>query len=405
MSYPITVNSKYDFAGQSYADCYPNLHKYPATMLPQIGVEILRELNITSGKMLDPYCGSGSSFASAIDVGIHSLTGYDINPLARLITSAKYTHLEMKQINQAKRDLYEQVYAHPKNQMDVFLPPITNREYWFSEDVLLDLGIIYHYITQLEQSLYQLFLVPFSETLRQVSYTRDNEFKLYRIPADKITEFHPNVFLVYFRKLEGVIQTYKTHYLPKLEHVELKVYADDLPQIENTYDVILTSPPYGDSKTTVAYGQFSMFINEWLGFKEARQLDNLMMGGKRLEDWQVSESLQASISHLFNDSVKRAQEVMAFYHDLAQSITKLSTMLKSGGKAIFVVGNRTVKGIQLPTDQFIAEQFSQAGYRHLFTYERNLSNKVMPSRNSPTNQTGQTMNTMLKEYIVVCERS
>lgn len=28
-------NPKYDFLGQSYASMYPNLHKYPATMLPQ----------------------------------------------------------------------------------------------------------------------------------------------------------------------------------------------------------------------------------------------------------------------------------------------------------------------------------------------------------------------------------
>ena len=31
-------NPKYDFLGQSYASMYPNLHKYSATMLPQIGL-------------------------------------------------------------------------------------------------------------------------------------------------------------------------------------------------------------------------------------------------------------------------------------------------------------------------------------------------------------------------------
>ena len=47
-----------------------------------------------------------------------------------------------------------------------------------------------------------------------------------------------------------------------------------------SFDIILTSPPYGDSRTTVAYGQFSTFINEWLGFKEARKLDKQLLGGK-----------------------------------------------------------------------------------------------------------------------------
>ncbi len=62
MKYPVVRNTKYDYAGQSYASAYPNLHKYPATMLPQIGVDILKECGISQGALLDPYCGSGSSF-------------------------------------------------------------------------------------------------------------------------------------------------------------------------------------------------------------------------------------------------------------------------------------------------------------------------------------------------------
>jgi hypothetical protein len=68
------------------------------------------------------------------------------------------------------------------------------------------------------------------------------------------------------------------------------------------------------------------------------------------------------------------------------------------------VGNRTVKNVLLPTDQFIAEKFEENGFKHIITYERALSNKSMPSRNSPTNETGKTVNTMLCEYIVVCEK-
>ena len=53
------------------------------------------------------------------------------------------------------------------------------------------------------------------------------------------------------------------------------------------FDCILTSPPYGDSKTTCAYGQFSTFTNEWLGMKEARKLDSFLMGGKSQKNYIV----------------------------------------------------------------------------------------------------------------------
>ena len=84
MKYNVERNTKYDFAGQSYSTKYPNLHRYPATMIPQIGIELLKEFDIRQGKMLDPYCGSGSSFAAALELGINEKHGYDINPFAVL---------------------------------------------------------------------------------------------------------------------------------------------------------------------------------------------------------------------------------------------------------------------------------------------------------------------------------
>lgn len=77
-------NPKYDFLGQSYASMYPNLHKYPATMLPQIGYELLKEFHANKTTLLYPYCGSGSSFISGLEYGIKHFVGFDLNPLAIL---------------------------------------------------------------------------------------------------------------------------------------------------------------------------------------------------------------------------------------------------------------------------------------------------------------------------------
>jgi len=89
---------------------------------------------------------------------------------------------------------------------------------------------------------------------------------------------------------------------------------------------------------------------------------------------------------------------------LETSINDVAKSVIKGGKIIYIVGNRRVKDIQFPTDQFIAEKFEENGFKHLFTYERLLGNKVMPHKNSPTNQSGRKSSTMTKEYIVVCEK-
>jgi hypothetical protein len=83
----------------------------------------------------------------------------------------------------------------------------------------------------------------------------------------------------------------------------------------------------------------------------------------------------------------------------------VAAAVAAGGLAIYIVGNRRVKDVQLQTDQFIAEEFEAAGFKHLITYERALSSKSMPLVNSPSNKAGVVRGTMTQEFIVICQRS
>lgn len=408
MKYTITRNKKYDFSGQSYASKYPNLHKYPATMLPQIGIEILKELHITKGKLLDPYCGSGSSFIAGLDCGILEMDGFDINPLAALISKTKFTKLDLSKINAYKQKLRNAIYEFIKkeeNIKNVAIPNFYNIQFWFSEVVLQNLAVIKYFLDKIKnKALQRFFLVPFSETIRECSYTRNHEFKLYKMKSEDILNFNPDVFGMYFDKLNKTIAIYEEHYLPYLSSLKINIHSETFKKRENHYDVVLTSPPYGDSKTTVAYGQFSMFSNEWLGIDYARKIDTLLMGGKSIKTNYNTGIMNAYIKDISKKCYKRASQISSFYQDLENSIYQIADSMKKGGKIIYVVGNRRVKNIQLPTDQFIAEKFEERGCKHLFTYERLLGNKSMPLQNSPTNQKNQRASTIIKEYIVVCER-
>ena len=166
----------------------------------------------------------------------------------------------------------------------------------------------------------------------------------------------------------------------------------------------MTSPPYGDSKTTVAYGQFSMFSNEWLEINYARKIDSLLMGGKATKNLYQSGIIADYVNTISKESPTRALQVSSFYQDLENSIYQIADSVKKGGKIIYIVGNRRVKNIQLPTDQFIAEKFEAKRFKHLFTYERLLGNKSMPLKNSPTNKKNKRVSTMTQEFIVVCEK-
>ena len=175
---------------------------------------------------------------------------------------------------------------------------------------------------------------------------------------------------------------------------------DILP--DNSIDMIITSPPYGDSHTTVAYGQFSRWSNEWFGFPNAQSLDNLLMGGKKNATKQFEvQSITTELQNIKNTDTIRYAEVLSFLNDYYLSISHIAPKIRTGGKICYVVGNRTVKGIQIPLDYFTAETFEHFGFKHNTTIVREIPNKRMPSKTSPTNKIGAKVATMSNEYIVI----
>ena len=425
MSYPLTRNEHYDFKGEAYgAELYPNLHPYPATMIPQLGIDILKELHITQGRMLDPYCGSGSSFVAGLEVGLNDFTGYDINPLALLICQARLTYLDIDELESIVQKLerhIERLRASSNPLDDLKVEKFNNFDYWFSHRAGQELQWLKNTIVRMtkpvkeseeSQALRRFLFLPLSIAMRQCSYTRDKEFKLYRMAEDKLENFSPPVFSLFARALRTCFLTYKSCYAQKIKGITLEaklgIYNHSfLNKTNDGYDVVLTSPPYGDSRTTVAYGQFSLFANAWLlEQSQARAIDSFSLGGKRSHEKDCITALKDSalgevVTSIAKKDETRAAEVAAFYRDLKESMTLWMKALKVGGKAVVVVGNRTVKDFVLPTDQFVAECMEQQHLSHEVSYQRKISRKRMPSRNSPRNKAGETASTMMSEFIVV----
>jgi len=78
--------------------------------------------------------------------------------------------------------------------------------------------------------------------------------------------------------------------------------------------------------------------------------------------------------------------------------------VKSGGYLIFVIGNRRVNGVEIPTSNAIAEYGNKLGLELVEIRNRNILYKRMPSENSPSNIKGNKGKTMSKEYIVILKK-
>ena len=183
--------------------------------------------------------------------------------------------------------------------------------------------------------------------------------------------------------------------------------SDELGMEGEWCDLVLTSPPYGDSGTTVAYAQFSWLTNVLLGLdsRPASAVDRDLMGGRRSAFVPTGcAPLDLALQAVAHENEKRACEVLHFYQEYLSSIRNVSAGLRPGRYSCYVVGNRTVKGVVLPTDQFTAWALQHCGLVHEDTHIRKIPNKRMPLQNSPSNVAGAKSSTMKNEYIVVCRK-
>ena len=396
---------------KEYTHCF---HTYPAMMIPQIARKLLKEYGTEDGWLLDPYCGTGTSLVEASLFGMHSV-GCDINPLVRLIATAKSTPVCLSVLDETLSELNEYLFEiqyRESHLPNAPIPNIPNLTYWFSDEVIRILAHLRARISHVrDKALQNFILVAFSETVREVSYTRNGEFKLYRMPTNKLKDFNPDVFGIFTKKLRRNRQGLAS-YLERRKNVKVSVSMVNTVQGElptphppEGYDIVITSPPYGDSQTTVAYGQFSRLAAEWIGLPNARKVDKIAMGGIRSKETLVGSPVSSTVEKIRLIDEKRAKEVSAFYIDLERSISSIAKACSPDATICYVVGNRRVKGVVLPTDEFVVDAFRQHGFVHKTTIVRNIPNKRMPKKNSPSNIAGETSTTMHEENIIVCQRT
>lgn len=400
----------WDFIGADTKEYTHSFHIYPAMMIPQVAREILNRYKTKEMSVLfDPYCGTGTSLVEGSLVGLKCI-GTDLNPLARLISKSKVTKVNINNIKSLFKDFEK--YITSNKSIDLKKPNINNIDFWFKDKQINDLLIIKYFIDNIkDDDEKDFFLVPFSETLREVSLTRNGEFKLYRIPKEKIDTWNPNTIELFKEKVKRNIDGY-IEYEKENKIYNHEVYnfnsSEEIPNDliqENSVDIVITSPPYGDSGTTVAYGQFSTLSNEWLGIEDARKLDKKLMGGKTTDIEKTGfNQLDEIIKTIETERPKRAKEIWSFYRDYKKSMENVGKIIKKNGICAYVVGNRRVSDIELPTDEFTRYIFEQNGFKHIETIVRNIPNKRQPKKTSPTNQTGKTVSTMTHEYIVIMKK-
>ena len=408
----------WDFANADTKEWTHGYHSYPATMIPQVArslIGIIQQHQPDIRSLFDPFMGSGTSLVEGLLAGLTTV-GSDLNPLSRLMTQAKTTAWEPEALQSWTETLMDCVADIQISEAD--WPHFDNVTFWFKPTVITQLTRLKRGIENtVPDGLRSFFWVAFSDTVRWVSNSRNAEFKLYRLDEARLAQWNPDV-LGTFRKVIARNQVGNTRLWERrpLPAVSLHAYnAMDLSALpEGAFDLMVTSPPYGDSRTTVAYGQFSRLSLQWLNLTDGadgpapNKLDQAMLGGvatKALQHALPSPTLTAALGQIAQTDANRAREVLSFYQDLDITLREIARVMRPCGYQCWVVGNRTVKKVQLLTDRIITELSERYGLVSVVNFTRAIPNKRMPKENSPTNEVGAKVTTMNGEQIFVLRKN
>lgn len=399
------------------------IHDYPAMFIPQLARKIILEFSHEGDTVLDIFSGSGTTIVESKILNRNAI-GIDLNPLAILISKVKSTPIALELIINSYQDFWTK-YTQ-LNDNNYTIKQFSNIDFWFDSIVVDEFSKICHIFEQFQNNdIKDLYRIAFSSIIRKLSLCHHGGFKMHKDKnKEKISYDKQDIMNVFHESFCKVAKG--VHDFSQIKNTSKSIIAkgdSQLHQIEQQVDLILTSPPYGDSRTTVAYGQFSRLQSQWLGLiseKENGSIENIdqeLLGGNiksvNLDDAIIykSQSLFQAISTLkqtldMNDKkhLIRIKDVLSFYIDLNNTLANQSKYLKLNKYAIFVVASRTVKNVQLNTDTIIAELAREYGLELESIFYRMIPNKRMPHSVSATNIKGETCTTMLRESIVMLKK-
>ena len=413
---------------------------YPAMMVPKMQREMLSvcldEAGTPKPSLLDPFAGSGTILVEGMLRGL-DVVAVDINPLAVLLCKAKSTIFNLNLLEQESRQLLTRI-DNLKGTPDFSFKGIDK---WFTSKAISDLSQIRAAITQCGYAdIRRFYWATFCEIIRIVSNSRDCTYKLHIKDVEEIKAYSKDTVCIFKETLTHNIGKYKDFYYKLGEQGHLArdglsyrgkieiVLGDCVTYLNRTrrkFDLIFTSPPYGDNHTTVSYGQYSVLSLRWIDWNDIGsavdaklletlyEIDNISLGGvssnksltiEKRKVIEKSATLLEQVETINDMAPKQVNKLIAFYSDFDRFLEKMTMRIKPTGVAVWTIGNRRIARQEIFMNRILTELGAFYNMKLLTSFSRKILNKRMPRINAYKGDAKDLIGTMTREHILIFTR-
>lgn len=386
-------------------------HRYPAKFIPQLARRLIEEYSEEGNTVLDPFCGCGTTLVESAVYRRYSY-GYDINPISILISMAKVRYLSPHLLDEA----YEKIQVGFWNECTES-PDNERIDYWYREEQKQELTRLLQAIRQVDDmDIRRFFLCGFSNILKNCSIWHQKSNKPTRDFKKKV----PDVMRTFNRQIRMMFRGNAAfRELMNGRSFSANVECRDsrrLPLVNESVDLVVTSPPY---VTSYEYGDLHQLSMLWLeGLDDLRAFRETFIGSalRQVEsgtgDFEkvTQSSIAAEIGEkLLGQNGKTASSVLSYFQSMYEIWAELHRLLRVGGKVCIVIGNTGLKGVEITNAEVFVEQMQRLGFALIDVIKREIPSKNLPStRDKATGRFAKTSDSDAlaypTEFVLVLEK-
>ena len=412
----IKVEPSWAFASKTRKDTSyitHGYHRYPAKFIPQIVSRLVKKYTSKGDLILDPFGGCGTTLVES-KVMCRPSVGVDINPVAALITQAKKTPIEPNKIEEQFLKLKEKIDSFGRN-TEVRVPEHERIDYWFKPEEKRKLAFLFSEISKIKnQDARDFFYCGFSNILKNCSIWLQKSNK----PTRDLKKKQVDSFVVFSRQVKAMLRG-NTDFFNLLQKnkcfkTPCKVYCADAratPVKFNSVSLIVTSPPY---VTSYEYADLHQLTALWFEYTK-----NLSDFRKRFIGTSYHNKKKLNLNSTIAERIKEAlekkhektaEEVATYFSEMNQVFEEMKRILKKGARACIVIGNTSLKGVEILNAEVFVEQLQSLGFKINDIIKREIPSKNLPMiRDKKTGRFARATDTKKvlaypTEYILIMQK-